>query len=67
MIDLAVGMIEALNMMVELSFHLRGYSLPLLVVTRLGIPPLAFITHTSMLPSRLEAKAMWLPSGLHTG
>ena len=63
----AVGMMLACSSTWLLSRHVMGYSSPLSVVSRLGVPPSLLTTYTSMLPSRLEAKAMRCPSGLHTG
>ena len=65
--DFAVGMMAALNRMCSLSRHAMGVSLVLRVVNRLGSPPNLFITKISKLPSRLDAKAIFLPSGLQMG
>src|SRR5207247_253288 len=47
--------------------HAGWESDPVLLVRLAGPVPSAFITHTSLLPLRLEVKATWAPSWDHAG
>ena len=63
----AVGMTCDSKSTWSLSRKATGVSDPLLVVSLWGAPPSRGMIHTSRLPSRVDTKAMFLLSGLHTG
>ncbi len=58
---------DALKSRVESLMNVSGFSPPLSVVMRLGLPPLAEVMKMSSEPSRLLTNTICLPSGVHTG